>query len=141
MCVMEPDLTLVILILTFRPSHFTKLAASVGLVCVPRILVDSSSGLPTLIGMHHGQISGRAFPALRNQTIPDRTKHSNTPTARSSCHRVRAQSASLATQPASHYQAHYVQCPRTCPGRHSTVCTSRHAFYFPGTRVRSPSRR
>lgn len=108
-------------------------------------LVDSSSGLPAWIGMHHGQIS--AVPTLpfapkTYRTVPN--THTNTPTARSSVTAFAPSPPTLASQPCSHYQAHSSSDPRTCPsaqyapaGRSSVSSAAESTILAPMITLRS----
>lgn len=144
-CVMEPDLTLMTLILTF-PTNFHFAGSPLGAWSCVSLGPWSThlSGLPTLIGMHHGQIS--AVPPLPCATKPYRTapntlqlQHTHSTIL---CHRIRAQSA----QPGSHYQAHYVQWPQHttqyAPAGLSSISPGRrvaaeHTFLSPMITLRS----
>lgn len=100
-----------IVVLTFQPSPLGSTLGAWSMSLGP--LVDSSSGLPAWIGMHHGQIS--AVPTLPSapkpyRTVPNTHTHTHQHTHSTIlCHRIRTQSANLASQPGSHYQAHYGQ--------------------------------
>ena len=77
-CVMQPDSTD-----DSRPdlTNFHFKLTSGGLVCVSRTPGQLIFG-PTYLGWHAPRTDQqRPYPALRDQTIPDRIKHINTPTA------------------------------------------------------------